>query len=58
MAGVYRDRFVSQLTSVSRYKAIRSGRDSSVGTVTVRDVGEVFLIHPDRASSPFLPSVR
>jgi hypothetical protein len=51
MAGVNRVRLVSHLTILLRYKVIRSGRDSSVGTVKVRgsnpDVCEVFLIRPD-----------
>jgi len=48
MAGVYRVRLVSQFASMSRYKVIRSGRDSSFSTVKVRrsipDVAEVFRI--------------
>ena len=63
MTDVNRVRLMSHLTSLFRYKVIRSGRDSSVGTVKVRgsnpDVGEVFLIHPDGSPTPsYLLSIR
>jgi len=59
MAGVYLVRLVSQFISVSRYKVIPSGRDSSFGTVEVRglnpDVAEVYR-YPSRPAPEAHPA--